>query len=101
MQIGDIKRIDEYGFYLTWVYYCSGKARHYTFCTPECASTIDEYLAYRKRIEEPRNYKSPLIREEFSMDNYFKAPKFLSTRVIPLLFEEALKKAGVNQVKPG
>ena len=101
LQIGDIKKIDEYRLYLIWVYNRSGKARYYTFCTLECAVAIDEYLAYRKRIGEELKDKSPLIRDKFSMDNYFKAPKFLSTRAMSLLFEEALKKAGVNQVKVG
>ncbi|MGH9925899.1 MAG: tyrosine-type recombinase/integrase [Nitrososphaeraceae archaeon] len=101
LQIGDIKKIDEFRLYLIWVYNRSGKARYYTYCTLECAVAIDEYLAYRKRIGEELKDKSPLIRDKFSMDNYFKAPKFLSTRAMSLLFEEALKKAGVNQVKVG
>ena len=50
LQIDDIKKIEEYGLYLIWVYNRSGKARYYTFCTPECAVAIDEYLEYRKRI---------------------------------------------------
>ncbi|MGI0043365.1 MAG: tyrosine-type recombinase/integrase, partial [Nitrososphaeraceae archaeon] len=101
LQIGHIKRMDEYGLYLIWVYNLSGEDRYYTFCSPECAAAIDEYLAYRARLGEQLKHKSPLIRDKFSKDNYFKAPRFLSIRAMSLLFEEALKKAGVNQVKPG
>ena len=101
LQIGDIKKIDEHGLYLIWVYNRSGKDRYYTFCSPECAAAIDAYLEYRKRIGEQLKDKSPLIRDKFSMDNYFKAPRFLSIRAMSLLFEEVLKKAGVNLVKPG
>ncbi len=102
LQIDSIKKIEEYGLYSIWVYNRSGKARYYTFCTPECAVAIDEYFSYRRRIGEQLKDKSPVIRDKFSVDNYFKAPKFLSTRAISLLFEEALKKAGVNQInKPG
>ena len=101
LQKGHIKKIDEFGLYLIWVYNRSGKDRYYTFCTPECAGAIDDYLAYRQRIGEQLNDKSPLIRDKFGIDNYFKAPRFLSIRAISLLFEEVLKKAGVNQIKPG
>lgn len=101
LQIDNIKKIEEYELYLIWVYNRSGKARYYTFCTPECAVAIDEYLEYRKRIGEQLKDKSPLIRDKFGIENYFRAPRFLSIRAISLLFEEALKKAGVNQLKPG
>jgi site-specific recombinase XerD len=67
-QIGDIREIDEFGLYLIWVYNHSGKDRYCAFCTPECAATIDEYLAYRKRLGEQLKDKSPLIRDKFSMD---------------------------------
>ena len=36
--------------YRLMVYPNSRKFRHVTFCTPECAQTIDEYLEYRNRI---------------------------------------------------
>jgi integrase len=101
LRIGDIKKIDEFGLYLIWVYNRSGKDRYYTICSPECAVAIDEYLAYCKRIGEELKDKSPLIRDRFSQDNYFKAPKFLTLRAMSLLFEEVLKKAGVNHLKPG
>jgi hypothetical protein len=52
LRILDIKKIDEFGLYLIWVYSSSKKDRYYTFCTPECAKAIDDYLAYRKRSGE-------------------------------------------------
>ena len=36
LQIGDIKKIDEHGLYLIWVYNRSGKDRYYIFCSQEC-----------------------------------------------------------------
>ena len=33
------------------VYATSKKARYFTFCTPECANAIDNYLSYRKRVD--------------------------------------------------
>ena len=55
LQIGDIKKIDEFGLYLIWVYNRLTKDRYYTFCTPECAKAIDAYLEYRKRIGDVTN----------------------------------------------
>lgn len=97
LQIGDLKKIDEFSFYLIWVYNRSRKDRYYTFTTPEAAKAIDEYLEYRKRIGEELKDKSPLIRDKFDMDNYFKAPSFVSTRMLSYIFEDVLKRAGVNQ----
>ena len=100
LQIGDIRKIDEFSLYLIWVYNRSGKFRYYCYSSPEYAVAIDEYLAYRARIGERLKDKSPLIRDKFNMDNYIKA-KSLSISTISLLFKEALKRSGVNQVKPG
>jgi site-specific recombinase XerD len=103
LRYGDIKKIDEFGLYLIWVYNRYRKDRYFTFCTPECATAIDAYLDYRRRFREEINDKSPLIREQFNIDNPFlvNAPKFLSRRSISHLFEDVLKRAGINQVRPG
>jgi site-specific recombinase XerD len=98
LQIGDLKRIDEFGLYLIWVYNRSKKDRYYTFCTPECAKAIDDYLEFRKRSgEDTSKDKFPLIRDLFNMDNYFKAPRFLSVWALLHIFDDVLKRAGVNQ----
>jgi integrase len=103
LRYGDIKKIDEYGLYIIWVYNRYRKDRYITFCTPECADAIDAYLDYRRRFGEEIKDKSPLIREQFNIDNPFlaNAPKFLSRRSISHLFEDVLKRAGINQVRPG
>ena len=99
LQIGDLKKIDEFGLYMIWVYNRSRKDCYYTFTTPECAKAIDEYLEYRKRTggEDISKDKFPLIRDKFRMEDYFKAPKFISIRTLSHVFEDALRRAGVNQ----
>lgn len=84
LQIGDLKKIDEFGLYMIWVYNRSRKDCYYTFTTPECAKAIDEYLEYRKRTggEDISKDKFPLIRDKFRMEDYFKAPKFISIRTL-------------------
>jgi integrase len=99
LQIGDLKKIDEFGLYMIWVYNRSRKDRYYTFTMPECAKAIDEYLEYRKGTggEDITKVKSPLIRDKFRMEDYFKAPNLISIRTLSHIFEDALKRAGVNQ----
>ena len=103
LKYGDIKKIDEFGVYLIWVYNRSKADRYYTFCTPECATAIDAYLDYRRSFHEEIKDKSPLIREQFNIDNPFtiQAPKFLSNRMLCFVVEDALKRAGVNQITIG
>ena len=48
IQVGDLTRNDEYNLYKIVVYGRSKRDRYYTFCTPECTTYIDVYLAYRK-----------------------------------------------------
>ena len=103
LQVGDLKKIDEFGLYMIWVYSRSKKERYYTFCTPECADAIDAYLDYRRKFGEEIKDKSPLIREQFNIDNPFtvKAPHFLSSRMMSHIFDDALKRSGVNPHQPG
>jgi len=44
------------------------KEQYFTFCTPECAALIDQYLDFRRRSGENLTDDSPLIREEFVLD---------------------------------
>jgi integrase len=95
LRIGDIKKMDEFSIYLIWVYNRSMKDRYYTFCTPEAAKAVDEYLEYRKSLGEKLKDNSPLIRERFNIGE--KPPRFLSPRMLSFIFEDVLKKARVNQ----
>ena len=103
LRYGDIKKIDEFGLYMIWVYNRSKADRYYTFCTPECAIAIDAYLEYRRKFGEELMDKSPLIREQFNIDNPFtvNAPRFLSKRMMSFIIEDALNRSGVNPVRVG
>lgn len=56
LRLKDLKKwnIDEHGNYVyqIQVYSYSSKFRYYTFCTPECAVAIDNYLELRQRYGE-------------------------------------------------
>ena len=45
-----------------------GKGQYYTFCTPECAKAIDDYLEYRERCGEKITPDSPLFRKDFDTE---------------------------------
>jgi integrase len=103
LKIGDLKKNDEFHLYLVWVYNTSKKDRYYTYCTPECAIAIDEYLEYRKLHGEKLKDSSPIIRNQFNIDNPFTAhvPKSVSLRRLAFIVDDVLKQSGVNPIKPG
>jgi integrase len=56
----------------------------FTYCTPECAKAIDEYLEMRKRYGEKLNQNSFLIREQFDIRDPFAISKCQMTCAITL-----------------
>lgn len=63
LRIGDLKVVpyDQEKMYAITAY--RGEREQYvTYCTPECAKSIDNYIDFRKRIGEPFEESSPLIR---------------------------------------
>ena len=97
LRLADVKKFDEFGLYLIWVYNNSKKDRYYTFCTPSCARAINEYLEFRKRCGEELSDKSPLLRNKVTVDNPFtaKASKPVSLRALELIIEGLLKQTGI------
>jgi integrase len=69
LQIGHLEKIVEHNLYKITVYANFPRAKYYTFCTPEAATAIDSYLAYRRRFMDPLNKTSPLVREQFEIDD--------------------------------
>jgi integrase len=96
LRLADIQKFAEFNVYRIWVYNNSKKSRYYTFCTPECAQAIDEYLAYRKRFEKLKD-SSPLIRDKIVIENPFTSQtgKPISTRAIQLIIDGVLKQTGL------
>jgi integrase len=73
LKIRNLQKIDKYGIYRITVYENEDE-EYMTFCTPECAGAIDSYLEYRQRHgERPLKEDSPLIREEFDINDSLKA----------------------------
>lgn len=86
--------------YLIRVYHQSAKEdRYYCFSIPELTEAIDNYLSYRKRFGEEINPDSPLIREQFDIEDSWAAKhlvKPLSRKTYDKLISRFMKKAGVS-----
>ncbi len=106
LRIGDLTQTNQPKIYKLWVYHRSKNSKYYTFLTPECSKTIDDYLEFRKNQGErdvsihPEN-QSPLIREQFKLDDKIQArnPRFVSHSTIEKTMERVVKKAGTNTVR--
>lgn len=66
LKIKDLKPIDKYNIYKISVYSRSRRSSYFSFCTPECRKSIENYIDYRKRWEERITEESPLFRTEFN-----------------------------------
>ena len=66
------------------IVYENHNEEHFTFCTPECARAIDEYLEMRKRYGEKLTRDSFLIREQFDIRDPFAISKCQKTVAITL-----------------
>jgi integrase len=102
LRIGDLTKLMNFGNQNSQIFkvqvYARTKDRYYTFCTPECAKTIDEYLRYRIRCGEQLKDESPLFRKRFNKQDPFtiNVPKFLSAGGVTRSFDEIIKRSGVN-----
>lgn len=63
--IENMEKISEFSLYQITVYKKNRRSKYVTYCSPEAASAIDDYLSYRKRNGEKLEPSSPLIRKDF------------------------------------
>jgi len=74
---------------------------YFTFCSPECAKAIDNYLAYRQRYGEIIKPAAPLIREQFNKNNPEQAanPRSMSEDNIEMIIYRAVCDSGIREKK--
>jgi integrase len=95
LKLRDIRKVNStYRFTI----YDNTKDEYFTSCTPECAEGIDQYLDFRKRMGEPLNPDSPLIREEFDINNLGRIvnPKHMTVRGLISFLRSNSIKAGIR-----
>jgi integrase len=98
LRLRNIENIDS--VYKITVYEGSN-SQYQTFCTPECASSIDAYLEYRTRNGENLHDKSFLIRDQFDitdLEQIRNRSKGISVNGIGVLLDTLLLKSGIRTI---
>ena len=96
LRIKDLEPLDNHNIYKINVYATSTKKdRYFTFCTPECRKTIDDYLEYRRRWGERLTEDTPVFRNDNS-----KKVLALHTGAIRWLIAKLLKDTGLRPIIP-
>jgi hypothetical protein len=101
LKMKHLTKIPEYNLYQVTVYE-NTKDKYNTFCTPECAKAIDDYLGYRKTSgEKIIDANAPVIRERFDRidieNTAKKKPEPVATRGISEILYILLTKSGLTQ----
>ena len=81
--------------------YADTPDKYITFMTPECSKAINDYLDFRKISGEKINDESPLIREQFNIDDLGKIRNgvhFLCRDAYSNIVRHALIKACLREV---
>lgn len=71
LRLRNLERVDSYPGFYKITDYDGYKEEYVTFCTPECAKAIDEYLKMREQYGEKLSPESFLIREQFDIRDPF------------------------------
>lgn len=95
LRLLDLTKIDKYGLYRINVYK-KEQEQYITFCTPECAKHIDQYLEWRQRLGERLTPNSPLFRIEFDTITAVNAPKSVSPYVVTAVIHNLLDGTGIR-----
>jgi integrase len=102
LTIKSLKKLDE-GLGMLTVYGESKKSRYVTLVTPECMSTIDEYLEYRMKRGEKLNEGSYLFRDKYPIySKRINSPKRLSGAAINFQIRRLVRKTDLvfNELQP-
>jgi len=71
LKLRNLRRLDSYHSFYKIIVYEGYNEEYVTFCTPECATAIDEYLRMREQYGEKLTPESFLIREQFDLRDPF------------------------------
>ena len=99
LKVGDLEKIPEYGIYKVRIY-AGSKEEYVTFCSPECATAIDTYFAYRRRYGEEVANASPVLRDQFNVLSP-KEPRFIALGGMMQLLSRALEDSGLRTPRHG
>ena len=97
LQLKDLTKIDRHNLYKIFVYKRE-QEQYVTYCTPECAKLIDQYIDWRQRLGEQLQPTSPLFRKEFDTSSpmFIARPLAITTGMISLMMSRLLDRTGVR-----
>jgi integrase len=78
------------------------KEEYMTFCTPECYKAIISYFSYRQRSGEVMKPNSPLIREQFDLQDSFKVKngaKAIDIKTISKIVRQKAVQSGIREIQ--
>jgi site-specific recombinase XerD len=98
LRVKDLEPVDKYKLYKVRVYSKSVKSRYVSICTPECRSSLDQYLDYRKRWGERITDDSPLFRKDYNVreGTRTREVKPVTVRTIIRTVEVLLRNTGLR-----
>jgi integrase len=100
IRLKHIRKITEYNVYKFRIY--AGSSWEYmTFCTPECAKAIDNYLEFRTRNGEKLTEESYLISQQFDISDLStmrRKSKGFAENSLENILEKHLVRAGIRSV---
>lgn len=102
LTIRSLEKLDE-GLGLLTVYGESKKSRYVTLVTPECMSSIEEYLDLRRKRGEELTGKSYLIRDKYAIySKRINSPIILRESTINVQIRQLIRNAGLafNELQP-
>jgi integrase len=95
LTIKSLKKLDE-GLGLLTVYGESKKSRYVTLVTPECMSSIEEYLELRRKRGEKLNERSYLIRDKYATySKRINSPMNVKEPAINVQIRHLIRNAGL------
>src|SRR6188472_1129845 len=97
LRLKDLQRIDKFSLYKITVYK-KEQEQYITYCTPECARYVDQYLQYRNRLGEILSPTTPLFRKEFDPASPMQVarPEPLTYMTISNVMQALLDRTGVR-----
>jgi integrase len=98
LKLKHLEKVEQLGIYKITVYE-KAIEQYFTYCTPECAKVIDDYLSLRKQYGENLTPLSPLLRNQFDKRDIASVAmvKKLHGTTIPTFIHLALVDAGIRK----
>ena len=97
LRLQDLQFIDKFSLYKITVYK-QEQEQYVTYCTPECAKLIDQYLEWRRRLGEQLQPNSIMFRAEFDTTSNIRIakPKPIRPNTISRAITILLDKTGLR-----